>query len=223
MLIFSEIGISPTTTAKDSTKPSTTTLQTTTAPTTTMSVDSIIFKNSTILTYEQSSDLVKLIGLNNTNVKLLYQASRDGFDNRIFHSKCDGVAGTLAIIKTENSNIFGGYTSADWSGNQQYKSDSTAFLFSLVNGYNVSVKMDIVEGKAAILADSNFGFVFGGGSDFYCDKNECYSNLGLSYKLPNFLTHGSNETKSFLGGSQQFQAVEIEFYNLTFAGIFFFI
>ena len=174
--------------------------------------NSTTFKNSTILTNEQSLNLVNLIGLNTTNVKLLYQSSRDGFDNNIFHAKCNSVSATLTVIKSLSSNIFGGYTAADWSGYGQYKSDSTAFLFSLVNSYNVSVKMDIIKEEYAIYSHPYYSMIFGGGLDLYCNYDQCNSYLGYSYQLPNFLTYGSNAAQSFLGGSSSFQAVEIEVY-----------
>ncbi len=47
---------------------------------------------------------------NNTEFKMLYQASRDGFGASDFHSKCNGITGTLVVVKDTNSNIFGGYT-----------------------------------------------------------------------------------------------------------------
>ena len=160
--------------------------------------------------------MVKLIELNNTNVKLLYQASKDGFDPSIFHSKCDGVSSTLIVIKSKNSNIFGGFTSADWSGND-FKSDSTAFLFSLVNSYNVSVKMETSsDGNNAIYSYPSYGITFGRGSDLFCSYDQCGSYLNSdshSYKLPNFLTQVHYiEAQSFLGGRSSFQAVEIEIY-----------
>ena len=149
--------------------------------------------------------------------KLVYQATKDGFEPAIFHSKCDQFTGTLSVIKTQNSNIFGGYTSADWSG-VQYKSDSTAFLFSLVNSYNVSVKMNIIQEKYAINCYPLYSVVFGGGHDLFCSSyyNIYKSNLGHSYQLPNFLTYGSNEAQSFLAGSPSFQPVEIEVYYVEF-------
>ena len=168
--------------------------------------------------------MVKLIELNKTNVKLLYQASKDGFDPSIFHAKCDGVSATLTVIKSNNSNIFGGYTAADWS-EYDYKSDSTAFLFSLVNSYNISVKMNVMSnGDYAILSNSKLSIVFGYTNDLVCYFDQCLSNLGdsyNSYKLPNFLTYGSNETKSFLGGDQQFKLVEIEVYWIDRKELFF--
>ena len=178
---------------------------------TTTALGSFMFKNSSILTNEKSLDLENLIGFNRTDLKLLYKASRDGLDNSIFHSKCDGVTGTITVIKSKNSYIFGGYTSAEWSGNA-WKHDTTAFLFSLVNRYNVSVKMNVTKPESAIYADAYYGIVFGGGCDLQCSSDQCSSYLGNSYQLPSFLTYNSNEANYFLGGSPYFQAIEIEVY-----------
>ena len=148
----------------------------------------------------------------------MYKSSREGFKSEIFYSKCDDVSATLTVIKSENSNIFGGFVSIDWSGEGQLKSDPTAYLFSLVNNYNLSVKMDIIEGKAALTTDSNLRF---GSDDLSCTSGQCvgncsyyqcYSYLRHSYKLPSFLQYGTTEANSFLGGSHSFQSIEIEVY-----------
>jgi len=48
----------------------------------------------------------------NQTLKMIYQASTDGFSN--FHYKCNDVLGTLTVIISYNSdNIFGGYTQCD--------------------------------------------------------------------------------------------------------------
>ena len=177
-------------------------------------LNSTIFENSTILTDEKSLDLLNLLGLNKTSYQLLYQASIDGFSANSFHSKCDGVFGILTVIKSNNSNIFGGYTSVDWSGNYQYKYDQNAFLFSLVNSYNVSVKMNPNTFGWSIYCEPSFNFAYGQGYDLFCSDHYCYSNLGYSYQLPSFLTLYSKETQSFLAGSYDFQPVEIEVYRV---------
>ena len=46
---------------------------------------------------------------------LKYRASRDGFRSIDFHSKCDGIANTLTVIKAKTSNIFGGFTEQKWN------------------------------------------------------------------------------------------------------------
>jgi len=155
----------------------------------------------------------------NKTWQLLYQASRDGFNSSIFHSKCDGVLGTLTVIKSSNNNIFGGYTEADWYGFYQYQNDAYAFLFSLVNSYNTSVKMNVIQPQYAIYSAPIDGPVFGGGHDFNVSLDNSYGNsfLGHSYELPSFLAmYGiySQQAHSFLTGSYYFQAVEVEVYSI---------
>ncbi len=62
----------------------------------------------------------------------MYQASKDGFKASDFHSKVNGIQGTLTIIKTVDNFVFGGYTEADW-GSYFYIYDQNSFIFSLVN------------------------------------------------------------------------------------------
>ena len=38
----------------------------------------------------------------------------------MFHAKCDKKFKTLTIVKSTNGNIFGGYTSADWTPDYCY-------------------------------------------------------------------------------------------------------
>ena len=107
---------------------------------------------------------------------MLYQASRDGFKASDFHAKVDGIQGTLTIIKTVENYIFGGYTEADWGG-YYYPADPNAFIFSLTNAFNKSIKMNIKQGYNAIYASSSYGPTFGGGYDFYISDQ---SNMNLN-------------------------------------------
>jgi hypothetical protein len=149
----------------------------------------------------------------NQTLKMIYQASKDGFSSGVFHTKCNGVLGTLTVIKTSSNttNIFGGYTQADWSG-YTWQYDSNAFLFSLVNSYNTPVKMLVFNPQNAIYASSYYGPTFGGGHDLYLssDSSYGYSNLGYSYQVPSFLT----SSQSFLAGSYSFKPIEIEVYAI---------
>jgi hypothetical protein len=43
--------------------------------------------------------------------------------------RCDGIANTITIIKSEHGNIFGGFTKKIWD----YFVDPKAFIFSKVN------------------------------------------------------------------------------------------
>ena len=175
-------------------------------------LNSTIFNGSTILTNEQSVQLVNLTDFSlNSSWSLIYQASRDGFSSSVFHSKCDGNTGVLVLIKSSNSYIFGGYTQAAWSSYYSWHYDSNAFLFSLVNSYNYPVKMPVTNPQYAIYASSSIGPTFGEGHDLYIssDGTACYTNLGYSY----FLTYGISVSQYFLSGSYSFKAVEIEVYK----------
>lgn len=166
--------------------------------------NSTIFKN---LTNEQSLNFVNLFGFSfNTTWSLIYKASVDGFSANSFHSKCNGnLNGTLTLVSTNNfSNIFGGYTQADWSGSS-YKGDANAFLFSLVNAFNTAYKMPIksIFNGYAIYANPDYGPVFGSCMDFYITKNGSYGSYSncagaplYTYQYPS-LSSQSN----YLGGS----------------------
>lgn len=100
------------------------------------------FGKSNILNNEQAKSLKKLITFpENVTLTLIYQATRDGFDASQFHKRCDNITNTLTVIKSSKSFIFGGFTTLDWSGNVTFKYDSNAFLFSLINSYDMPVKM----------------------------------------------------------------------------------
>jgi len=185
----------------------------------TKKLDSTIFVDSTILTQNLSLTLLSTIEFTNLNFKLLYQATRDSFSASAFHSKCNGIYGTLSIVKSRNGYIFGGYTQADWSGYWNYKYDSNAFLFSLINGYNTSVKMPIIYPSYAIYASDYYGPTFGSGYSLYiadqADINRnSYSYLyGSIYQIPSFVS----DANAFLAGSYSFSVDDIEVYSVHFS------
>ena len=74
------------------------------------------FKSSQILTGNQPNELIRLCDLSsNDKWTLLYRGTRDGFEARDFHSKCDGQSNTLTIVKAKGSEfVFGGFTSVSW-------------------------------------------------------------------------------------------------------------
>ena len=147
---------------------------------------------SQILTGRQPKELLKLCEFNpQDRFKLLYRASEHGFESNDFHSKCDGKANNLTILKaSESSFIFGGFTTKSWDGNSGYKSDPNAFLFSLTNKDNQPCKMKIdpKEHRYAINFCSAYGPTFGFeeikiASNANLNKNSL-SDLGDIYKHP---------------------------------------
>ncbi len=183
-----------------------------------------IFNGSTILTNDLDIKLAHLINLPAAKTyELVYKASVDGMNASSFHSKCDGILGTLTLIKSKNLNIFGGYTEADWSG-FGYKYDANAFLFSLINKYSIPTKMSVMIPDYAILSSSSIGPAFGSGHDLACFDNSglCQSqNLRYTYQLPEFLTETNGTPQTFLGGVENFlgvvesfQVLDVEVYSV---------
>lgn len=147
------------------------------------------------------------------NWKLIYRASADGFDADTFHALCDGVENTLTIIKSTDDHVFGGYLNAPWPLKGLSVYDSEAFIFSLVNRVNKSIKIRCT--GIAAYGDPECGPKFGHNDLFISN----HSNLnvsssgcfGLSYEHPEYIWC-SNEANSLLAGSKLFQTDEIEIF-----------
>jgi hypothetical protein len=148
-------------------------------------------------------------------LSLIYRASRDGFEGSSFHSKCDNKPNTLTIIKSTNGNVFGGFTEQSWDYDNWYKHDPNSFIFSLINIHNKPIKIKRSKNQS-ICCYSDYGPSFGAYDFYIANKSntnrESYSNLGDSFTHPEY-AFGSEEAKSFLAGSYNFQVSEIEVYT----------
>jgi hypothetical protein len=120
---------------------------------------------SQILKDKQSLDLIKMCEFSlKDQWTLLYRGTRDGFRSNDFHAKCDGHSNTLTILKAKRSSfIFGGFASVCWDSSGFYKSDPSAFLFSLTNKDNQPFKMRQINTAKSIACHSAHGPIFGGG------------------------------------------------------------
>lgn len=154
-----------------------------------------------------------------TSIVLIHRASENNFTSASFHSKCDGKGPTLTIIKSENGNIFGGYSSSSWTSDQngRYFSAPNSFLFSL--GHKTKLDLQDKNSTVAIYCKSIYGPTFGGGHDLKVGDgcgNGSISNLGSTYLLPNSnIKFSSNEAQCYLAGSKNFKVLEYEVYSLT--------
>lgn len=91
--------------------------------------------------------------------KILYIASKDGDNPKIFHDKCDDILNTLCIYKSSKNRRFGGFTTQKWnSALGEYIKDMNAFLFSLDKKKIYPIKTR----KCAIFCSPNCGPCFGG-------------------------------------------------------------
>lgn len=102
---------------------------------------------------------------------LKYQASEHEFGSSDFHSKCDGVRRILLFVVSEIGCIFGGFSSKPFSSKEEWVTDTTAFIFSLVTASNNDTAEILVyvneSGKNAIFSSASFGPTYGVGPDLY--------------------------------------------------------
>ena len=148
----------------------------------------------------------------NVIYNLLYRKSRDSDRSSIFHVKCDRISGTLVIIKTETGLKFGGYTNATWEGNDIYKSDKSAFIYSLNNNKTY----DIMPNCNAIYCSPFNGPCF-------CGKNVAtllvYDNCniygGVCSNAGNSNYTGYNSDYEINNGQSDFRIADYEVFKVT--------
>ena len=162
------------------------------------------FRSSSILNFVQRRDLLKLIGFDDTDKwDLLYRGSLHGFKAEDFHSKCDGAAKTLTIVKSNNSNIFGGYTEAQWDMSGATKLDPNSFIFSLENKEKTPLKINVKKNNIAIFCSSSYGPTFG-----YEYKYRQYHDKYGNYRQGNSLVYDLSISDQSNLKSESFSSLE---------------
>lgn len=132
---------------------------------------------------------------------VLYRKTRDIDSAFYFHSICDKIKGTLVLIQTEYNLRIGGYTSETWEGNNIYKKDNTAFIFSLNNNKIYNIKNNYF----AIYCNPNLGPCFCGQNSpslcipNFCDLNngQCCKKIDSNFDGYNFDYEINNDKKDF--------------------------
>ena len=138
----------------------------------------IIVNKSVIMKEEESkmifSEIEKKTNKKIEGLKKLYQASEDGGDSEIFHSKCDNIPNTLVLIKSEGYRRFGGFTPIPWESEENYIQDTEmkTFVFSLDN----KKIYDLISSDNAVYHHIGSGPCFGGGRDIALDGNPIKEN-----------------------------------------------
>ena len=121
-----------------------------------------------------------------TKLELLFKGPNSNFDATSFHSKYDNIVPCLILIETTNGARFGGFTNQTWKGENEYKSDNTAFLFSLDFLEKYPINPQCV--GTAILAKTQYLCIFGKGDLLiydHCNKYLCKSDFPNTYICQN--------------------------------------
>ncbi|XP_046839735.1 uncharacterized protein LOC124433918 isoform X2 [Xenia sp. Carnegie-2017] len=146
-----------------------------------------------------------------------WRATYDGWNSRIFHSRCDNQGKTITLVKV-GKYIFGGYSTYQWGGSSGYRTSSSNYIFSLRNKDNLSPFRSPVYrySDQAIYTNPSYGPTFGA-HDIYIANNanknrNSYTNLGNTYRPPSGYRYRSSNTRALLAGSRYFTPDEVEVY-----------
>ena len=158
----------------------------------------------------------------NPTFKMYFKATVDGDIN--FHDKTDKWDGYLLIIKDENENIFGGYTSKNFRGNLAldigygaYKNDNMSFLFNLDKDEIYPVVKS--NSDYHIYADIEEGPIFGEllNSDLNIKSRflsvKSFSNFPKNYNLKGDMNDSENKLR-LTNGQKSFLIKELECFRI---------
>ena len=153
--------------------------------------------------------------INDFKMKMIYKATIQGDNGKNFKKFCNNKGPTITIIKSENNEIFGGFTKCNWTNeNFIYGNDKDAFLFSITN----KKIFDVIKPENAII-NYRKGYVFAcfGNTnkwdgiylgDGFLNKKQCYCN-------PKKLTEIYNiSEKQDLCSLDIFNSNEVEVYQI---------
>ncbi|CAG8600514.1 2136_t:CDS:1 [Funneliformis mosseae] len=145
--------------------------------------------------------------------KLLFRATRDGFDAKKFHEICDYKGATLAVISLKNStDLIGGYNPLGWRPSHTWWKTSKSFLFSLTKDTSKCItgnisRVDPGESDRAILYNRKFGPSFGGAPNLALTNNQVYCYNSNAYPgSESFISVGLTEMANY----EVFQIIEIK-------------
>ena len=119
-------------------------------------------------------------------------------------------------MKTTKNKIFGGFTTIPWDKSSSYKSDTSAFTFSV----DLCSKYPVNPANAgnAIYCQSNFGPTFGGGHFFHICSNSNTSNSSYNNvddaRYPS-CPKAANGKSALVDGEYNFLVADMEVYKVT--------
>ena len=200
-------------------------------------IDSIIlkyennYKNKIINWLKNPNNNKKDENKNIKDIKLLYRGSRDGFEAKSFHEKCDNKGETLTIIESKDNYIFGGYTEINWDStiwngkigednNSRRNGIGNEFIFTLKNPHGIKASKYNMKNNFlnhSICCNGNLGPIFG------CNDIRIENNCNIKenmftyydFKKGEYCFRDTTGKKRLLfTGKTSFLVKEIEVFNV---------
>lgn len=91
--------------------------------------------------------------MNIFGTKLIFRATSDGFEHKVFTQKVHGHSNIIVLFLAKSNNVYGGYTKTGWNKeipSGYYSSDKNAFIFGIRSseGYKPSISNVKQDGNA---------------------------------------------------------------------------
>jgi hypothetical protein len=144
---------------------------------------------------------------------LCYRATRDGRSPATFHAQCNNRGSSFFVAQLSTGKVVGGFVGVPWQSAGAYRSDGSAFLFSLSPVFRHGQGTQWAQsGVYAVYDNASMGPAFGGGHDFYTDLTSGWANLGYSYAC-RVGERGQPSCHADFTGGYNFGIVELEVYT----------
>ena len=168
----------------------------------------LLFTGSEILTNEAKDMLLNWLPRKPNKITLLMNSNINGDSTKTFMDKCNGKCPTLAVIKTTNGYVFGGYTTQMWRDGGFVK-DNNAFVFSI----DKKRKYKIKKPENAIRLKLISCWIFGSGYNTIVVYDNC------TKRNDNYVgneTYDIPEKYELNGGEQYFTVKSFEIYHIEY-------
>ena len=173
--------------------------------------DSMILSNDPRSKKMVADWVLETIKSNHCQLNLLYRGSRDGFQAKNFHEKCDNRGPTVVLIENTTENKFGGYAAVSWmsNGNDIKNEESKrSFLFSVDKKQKLLYKLKC--DMMALYHSLAYGPAFGNALFVRGKFNEKNGSGCISESYEDLKEGG------LISGTHPFTVKEIEVYSIEF-------
>jgi hypothetical protein len=140
--------------------------------------------------------------------KLLYKASTNGFNAKIFHQLCDNKGPTVTVATLVDDRYIGAYSPISWGiVENQYINNPDVFLFDNSQKYTSN------SSTYAIWQSSSLGPTFGSGQDFLTLAS--WSPKNLYNYARTFLNNDRGPLGILKNTAENYQLKDLEVYSIT--------
>ncbi|MBI4705887.1 MAG: TLD domain-containing protein, partial [Deltaproteobacteria bacterium] len=175
------------------------------------------FPGSVLISASEGDQINAWIGSPSQAWTLCYRRSTHGASAATFHNNCNNKGVSVSVAQLNSGRKIGGYASAAWTTANNYKGDTSSFLFSLTYGYKHACGGSGSGCSCGACPYYMYDYVtygptFGGGHDWNVanDMTTGYCNIGHTYNCRTG-SYGTAQCRDdFCGSYSSWNVTELE-------------